>query len=121
MATENENSGSAETPIHENTEQIGQRRRKRSGFASDPLSPGDRPAEKASARVSLPVSPDGTVDWEKATPDTREKLKRMLRDDRVSQELGLNSHKSSAAAAAAATFDATLVGPIYDGLSALFV
>lgn len=98
-----------ETGASEIPEQTAQRRRRRSAVAGGIPSPASVPA--SAGRISFPVLETGAIDWEKATDDTREKLRRA----------GFNDPRTPAAATVPGgeLLTPELVGGLIDGFSSL--
>lgn len=114
MADVTEDQTPPATGAGENAQQTRQRRPRGSAIADAAVSPAAPAA--APARISFAALHDGRIDWERATPETREKLRRAFSDPLAMRELGL---LPGDAGAGAMEVDPSLIGGLFDGLSAL--
>lgn len=78
-------------------------------------------AAPAVARMSVQLTPEGRIAWDRIRPATREQLARVLADPAVSQQLGGVAVPVTASAPAAGTIQPEFCGVIYDALSQVTV
>jgi hypothetical protein len=82
-----------------------------------PATPPPEPESDALARLSVPLSPDGTVDASRLRERTKDALRKALLDPKLAESLGV----TGAASSQDAKVMAQIANGLYDGVSALAI